>query len=218
MRAYHLALPGFLAAQAALLGARGAQAGCPNPDSSYVTVTFSRTFTGAYQHGLPYDVVTVDPSGNGETFAGTGITIRVYLRNNGGTPLVGIPREEIQLFNSNLCICPGGNIADHASDANGETTFSGSLSAGGCAPNLIVFATCNVIATIPVKINGPDATPASPCAVDASDLSALVARRGAQVGQGNYSICFDFNEDGSIDASEVALFASALGGQCPSPP
>jgi hypothetical protein len=168
---------------------------------------------------MPYDVLTVRPDGSGETFAATGITIRVYIKDCNGVPLPGIPREEIVIFNNRMCFCPGGNIADQPTDANGVTTFSGTLAAGGCVENPVPVATIvvwdgAVIGTLPVKFNSPDAVPASPCQVDASDFSALVQRRGAQVGQPNYSICFDYNEDGSIDASELSLFANALGAGC----
>src|SRR5262245_33318931 len=86
------------------------------PDSSYCTVTFTNPAKNR---------VTIAPNGAGETFAGTGITIRVFLKNCNGAPLVGVPLQEINIFNSALCICPGGNVADAATDANGMTTFSG---------------------------------------------------------------------------------------------
>ncbi len=50
------------------------------PDSSYVTVIFTKTFSGSYATGQPYNVVTISPSGDGETFADNGITIRAFLK------------------------------------------------------------------------------------------------------------------------------------------
>src|SRR5262249_45553298 len=101
------------------------------PDSSYCTVAFTNPAK---------DRITISPAGTGDTFAGTGITIRVFLKNCQGAPLVGVPLQEIVLFNSGLCICPGGNIADAATDMNGMTGFSGTLRGGGCVESLQVFA------------------------------------------------------------------------------
>jgi len=185
---------------------------CVGPSTA--TATFSHTFSGIYRPGEPYDVVTILPDGSGETFASVGITIEVYLRNCAGAPLAGVPAQEVVLYNSNLCICPGGNIADAATDAQGRTTFSGSLQAGGCANNISVFADGIGIATLPIKFNSADAVPASPCAVDAGDLSAIAAKLGSEVGEAPYSICLDLNEDGYIDASDISSVASALGNRC----
>ncbi len=187
---------------AAFVGTAAADIVCP--DSSRATATFATS----------KNRVTVAPNGAGETFSGTGITIDVYLKNCNGGPLVGVPAQEIVLYNSGLCICPGGNIADAATDINGHTTFTGTMRAGGCVENLQVYAD-GVAIGIPlqVKTNSPDAPPASPCAVDASDLSALASRLGNSA---QYTICFDLNESGppTIDASDLSFFASLLGAQC----
>jgi hypothetical protein len=172
-------------------------------DSSYCVVNFATS----------KDRVTIAPNGAGETFAATGITITVYLKNCSGAPLVGVPRQEVVVYNSGLCICPGGNVADAATDVNGATTFSGTIAGGGCVNNLQIFADGILICTIPVKTNSPDAVPASPCAVDASDLSSLATKLGSVP---NYDICYDYNESGppTIDASDLAFFATLLGAGC----
>lgn len=173
------------------------------PDSSYCVVNFATT----------KNRVTIAPNGAGETFAATGITIQVYLKNCNGAPLVGVPRQEVVIYNSGLCICPGGNVADAATDINGMTTFAGTIRGGGCVESLTILADGVALCTIPVKTNSPDAVPASPCAVDASDLGALASRLGIPA---QYNICFDYNESGgpSIDASDLAAFAGWLGGGC----
>jgi hypothetical protein len=175
------------------------------PDSSYCTVTFTNPAKNR---------VTIAPNGAGETFAGTGITIRVFLKNCNGAPLVGVPAQEVNIFNSALCICPGGNSADAATDANGMTTFSGTIRGGGCVESLTIFADGVAVCTRnDLKTNSPDHVPASPCFVDAGDLSALAARLGIPV---QYNICFDYNESGppTIDASDLSFFASLLGAAC----
>jgi hypothetical protein len=176
------------------------------PDSSYCIVAFTNPAK---------DRITIGPA-FGDTFAGTGITIRVFLKNCQGQPLVGVPFQEIVLFNSGLCICPGGNTADAATDLNGMTTFSGTIHGGGCVNSLQVFADGVGICSLAVKTNSWDALPSSPCFVDAGDLAALSARLGSSAipPVGMYSICFDWNEDGFIDAGDVASFASPLGQSC----
>jgi len=175
------------------------------PDSSYCTVTFTNPAKNR---------VTIAPNGAGETFAGTGITIRVFLKNCNGAPLVGVPAQEVVIFNSALCICPGGNIADAATDANGSTTFSGTIRGGGCVESLSIFADGVGICTRnDLKTNSPDHVPASPCFVDAGDLAGLAAVLGSIPG---YTICKDYNESGppTVDASDLAFFASLLGAAC----
>jgi len=175
------------------------------PDSSYCVVTFTN---------VAKNRVTIAPNGAGETFASTGITVTVYLKNCNGAPLVGVPLQEIVVFNSALCICPGGNVADAATDANGRTTFSGTIRGGGCVEALTIFADGVAVCTRgDLKTNSPDHVPASPCFVDAGDLAALAAKLGSIP---NYNICFDYNESGppTIDASDLAFFASFLGAAC----
>lgn len=195
------------------------------PDSSYVCVDFTKTYTNNYNKGQPYDYVTVSPNGAGETFSGTGITIRVYLKNCQGAALPGVPAQEVILFNTALCICPGGNGADAFTDANGCTQFSGTMRAGGCVSSLTCFADGVSLGTVQrngkcgttadfrtVKINSTDAGVSSPCFTDASDLAALATKLGSVP---NYNICFDYNETGTvIDASDLAFFASLLGAAC----
>lgn len=176
------------------------------PDSSYCTVTFADPAKNR---------VTIAPSNIpvSETFANTGITIRVYLKNCSGAPLVGVPAQEVVIFNSALCICPGGNIADAATDVNGCTSFSGTIRGGGCVENLTIFADGVSICTIPVKTNSPDHVPASPCFVDAGDISGLAFVLGRS---DRYDICKDYNESGgpTVNAGDVSFFATVLGAAC----
>lgn len=189
-----------LLALAAFVGTAAADIVCP--DSSYCVVSFATTKTR----------VTIAPQG-GETFAGTGITLLVYLKNCNGAPLVGVPAQEVIVFHASLCICPGGNIADAATDINGMTQFTGTIRGGGCVDDLMVYADGVPICTTTIDVNSPDHVPASPCAVDASDLSGLAAVLGSIP---NYTICKDYNESGppTVDASDLSFFASYIGGSC----
>jgi hypothetical protein len=172
-------------------------------DSSYCVVQFSTT----------KDRVTIAPNGAGETFASTGITIRVYAKNCDGAPLVGIPAGEITIYNGALCICPGGNVADAATDINGCTTFSGTINGGGCVESLDIFIDGTFICSTTVKTNSPDHLPASPCNVDAADVSGLAFVLGRS---DRYDICKDYNESGppTVNAGDLSFFASLLGAAC----
>ena len=175
------------------------------PDSSYCTVSFTNPTRNR---------ITVVPNVGGDTFAGTGITIRVFLKNCNGAPLVGVPAQEVVIFNSALCICPGGNIADAATDANGMTTFAGTIRAGGCVESLTIVADGVAICTRnDLKTCSPDRLPSSPCYIDSSDLGAMAVVLGSVA---RYTTCLDFNQSGppTVDAGDLVWFASALGAAC----
>jgi hypothetical protein len=191
------------------------------PDSSYCEVVFGQTYGPTSQFaGLPYDYLTTDPANGGESFNSFGIDIRVYLKNCDGEPLIGVPAQEVVLFNSNLCICPGGGASDAGTDSNGCATWTGTLATGGCVDVLDVYADGVFICTLEdassrtVKLNSTDQAhaPTSPCFTDSSDLASLAAQLGqSAIGR----ICFDFNElDPTIDLSDLAFFAASLGAAC----
>jgi hypothetical protein len=201
------------------------------PDSSYCLVTFGQTYGGTWMPGQPRDYVTMSPNGAGETFAANGVDIRVYLRNCQGQALVGIPFQDVTIFSSNLCICPGGAVSDAGTDAQGIARFTGTLRAGGCVDILQVYADGIFICelrnrpsrsdppggTPTVKINSPDAGGAtSPCFTDASDFALFLVRNGTGVGNPNYHVCQNFAlEDGTIDASDFAFLNQFLAvGRC----
>lgn len=175
-----------------------------------VELVFDRQFQGTYRPGEPYDVVTVVPNGTGESLASVGITLRVQLVCScpGVGAIAGIPAGEMGLFSSSLATCAL-FTASHDTDADGFTEFTGTLRSGGCSENLHLFVDGQFVATLPIRINSPDSTP--PVGVDGSDLAALAERFGLPA---RYDICFDFNEDGAVDAGDLAAFAAALGASC----
>lgn len=198
-------------------------AGDPFPPNCSVTAAFARThpLDSCWQPGAPYRYVTVVPGGNGETFAAMGISITVTLRDILNNPCVGFPASDVVLYKSSLAICAA-LTADTDTDTAGVTTFSGTLNAGGCTPTLDVYANGQYIDTIPVGVNSPDLVPASPFYVDASDVAALAAILGTcnltcpqcTGSRSGYTICSDWNEDGFIDAGDVAFLASHLARHC----
>ncbi len=187
------------------------------PDSSYVQVTYACTFTGSYRTHEPLDVVTVAPNRNGETFAENGISIRVFLKDCQGNPVAGVPAESITLTHPELCVCPGGNIADAPTDAVGSTTFSGPLRGGGCVPNLILQVDGIDVCTVPVMTNTPDFTFGAPCYVNEDELSYFAFLISGR----HYTICQDLNEDGIIDVLDWSILVNryygSFGSSCESP-
>jgi hypothetical protein len=164
------------------------------------------------------NVLTVDPAGRGETLEAKGITLRVqFLCKDPSTdpptfePIVGLPAESIGLYSPDLAHC-GPILAAQPTDENGWTEFHGTFQAGGCVEHLLLFADGVVFAEVPLRLNSPDSGTASSGRVDDSDLGLLATRLGRPE---HYSICFDFNEDGSIDSGDLAYFATVLGSECP---
>ena len=177
-----------------------------------VDLVFSRTFTGTYRNGEPYDILTIDPAGVGDTLEDVGISLRIRLTCACvGYPLEGIPAQAIILHSSDLCLCAPWTAAS-ATDADGRTEFHGTLRGGGCATSLDLYVDGIYVVRVPIKTNSPDTQAASPCFVDSSDLAALAARIGRP---SRYSICYDWNADGGVDSSDLAYLAAATDHACP---
>jgi hypothetical protein len=215
----HLTYLGVAAvALLAAAGAAGAQSWNCGGDNlelypiAAVDLHFDRQFTGTYRPGEPYDVVTILPDGTGETLAQTGIRLRIRVRcsfmGQPLDPIPGIPAEEMVLWSASLCGGGAALQADRPTDSEGYTEFTGTMAGGGCAESLRLYIEGVYAAAIPIRINSPDTGSASPCLVDQSDLAALAAHLGIPA---QNSICFDYNESGTIDASDLAFFAAAIG-------
>jgi len=193
-------------------------AATPVPNNSSVSATFSQTYTGCYKTGQLKRHVTIAPGG-AETLASAGITIDVVLRDAAGNPCANIPASDIRVDSPDITWCPGGNHPDGPTDASGMTTFTGTLCGGGCASQLTVYVGNVAFGTVPVMTNSPDFAHqnTSPGFVDISDFVAFAGYFASNIcggGFGSYDICADYNEDGRIDASDLAYFASFLGASC----
>ncbi len=189
--------------------------GCEGEITYESDIRFERTYTGRYRTGEPYDYVTVEPNGTGETFADAGITVRVRIKceNRPNDWLVGYPAFSFQLWSPGLCMCSSGKFADASPDEDGWVEFSGTVNAGGCAEGIDLWIEGTFVATLPINFNSTDTVAASPCHTDAADLAAFAEVFGDPDAWG---ICFDYNESGppTIDASDLAYFASRLGATC----
>lgn len=185
-----------------------------------IVLTFDRTYTGNYRPGEPYDYITINPAGTGETLEDTGITLRIRALCvpigaplDQGQPIVGLPADEIVLFSTSLCMCESKH-PDHETDAEGWTEFTGTIAGGGCSQGLYLFVEGVYVDTIPVNINSTDAGTTSPCHTDAGDLAVLAEKLGVPE---EWDICFDYNESGppTIDTGDLAFFAQHVGAACP---
>src|SRR5512143_1294054 len=72
-------------------------------------------------------------------------------------------------------VCPDSSycVVNFATTKNRVT-----IAPNGAGETFAVLADGVALCTIPVKTNSPDAVPASPCAVDASDLGSLATHLG----------------------------------------
>jgi hypothetical protein len=136
-----------------------------------------------------------------------------------GEPLVGYPGEDMWLQSSlgGLVTCPGGCSADHATDAEGRTTFSGALRGGGhtdpsAGETLQAVVNGEVCASgegADVQVNSPDLS--GNLVVDLSDVVLWVAIYQG----GGYDYAGDFYYDGVLDLSDVVMMSQGLGAACP---
>jgi hypothetical protein len=156
------------------------------------------------------------PQGDADRLDANGATITVTVLDCGEIGIPGIPATDIWLMGCHspgLVLCGGGDAinADSATNANGKTTISGWLSAGGCDSIgvyvlvqgvVIEDATCNPdclpIITVSPDINGD-------LVVDLIDLSEFSKSYTSPPHQ--YLYCKDYNCDGVIDLIDFALFS-----------
>lgn len=163
--------------------------------------------------------LAVCPAGDGETFALNNAVITLTILDITGLPFVGIPRCDFYLIDCDptmdLLLCDGSNSsnADFNTDANGMTTISGTISASGCADGLriVVFGefipdpTTNCITDlcVPIAIRSVDLDN-----MDGLEIVNLVdlATIADAWPPNPYSMCVDFNQDGTVGLQDLAFF------------
>lgn len=178
---------------------------CPGTD---VCIPPEATIQIEYASG-PH-VLTAVPDGSGDRLEDLGISIRVRLVHPTRGPIAQLPASCVLLYNAALCSCSWMTAAG-PTDTGGWTKFTGAFRGGGCVEYVTLFADGIALARIPLRINSPDTGTVSPCGVDGSDVAALAQKLGRP---SEYSFCFDYNDDGFIDAGDVASFAQQVGANC----
>lgn len=203
------------AALAALLACAGVAAGNPLPD---IVITAHSSapaevsvFTVPDGSGRP---LTQAMLLGGEAVDAT-IVVHLYAYN---VPIAGFPREDIWLVTDQggLTACPGGTIADHATDSNGRTTFTQALRAGGASQTqlgertlveLAGYAFSNEVLP-PMRFNSPDIN--RDRQVNLTDIVLF-----ANDYSGAYQYRSDFAWDGVLNLSDIVLMAQSIGRTCP---
>ncbi len=162
----------------------------------------------------------VCPSGDGDRFDDIGAIITVEVKDITGMPIPGIPASDFWLIgcNDNLFLVGGsGSIdADSMTGANGQTTISGAMSAGGCDEGLAVVVQGVIIETpdgqnilcLPYTVRSPDMNGANregDGIVDLLDLSIFATHYLSPPKP--YVPCMDFNGDSVVDLIDFSMFA-----------
>ncbi len=157
------------------------------------------------------------PSGDGDRLDSQGATITVVARDCLARPMPGIPAEDFWLMGCNnpgLVLC-GGSLsinADSPTDAEGRTTISGQLAAGGCDSTGIWVIVQGVVvsdfitgssACFPIISVSPDIN--GDCLVDVIDLGLFSQSYTSP--PHHYLNCLDYNCDGVIDLVDFSLFS-----------
>ncbi len=175
----------------------------------------------------PVSVYTL-PGGEGHSLANCFLfggseadaSIQLTIEASSGEFIAGLPAEDLWLEpdgEADLVFCAGGNIADHPTDAEGRTSFSGPFSGGGWFPAVVGTASlvlhtpynipCLDWPDVPISINSPDLL------VDhVVNLSDVVVFVGDYYGE--YTYRSDFYWDGVINLSDIVLLSQALGAAC----
>jgi hypothetical protein len=147
----------------------------------------------------------VCPQGDGPTLGDAGATISVTVRDNTGTPLVGILATDFWLegCTGGNCLCGGSGCidADAATDGTGSTTISDAWAAGGYDTGVkvvcqgVLLNQCLAVVAVSPDIN-------CDLLVDVIDLSTFALTYGI----GGNPAC-DYNCDGNQDIVDFSLFA-----------
>ncbi len=143
-------------------------------------------------------------------------TLRVRILEDGAVPLADCPAEQLWLEwpTPGPAACAGRFHPDGPTDAEGWTSWSLPLSAGGWSSpaeggvRFIVGGMPSVSPPLPLYANGPD--------LDASgrvDLSDVVLFAGDR--QGPYAFRSDFDWDGAVNLVDLVVLAQASGAACP---
>ena len=163
----------------------------------------------------PGATIMVCPAGDGPPFTevsdGAGnvvdATITVHVVDWYGDPVVDFPAEDVWLESTqgNLAFPIGGNIADHNSDANGETVFQEPLPAGGYTlpgEGVQIYIAGSPLNQLPLdlRFNSPDIN--GDLVLDLADLTLFASDYLGGV----YVARSDLYADGVLNLSDFARF------------
>jgi len=141
-------------------------------------------------------------------------TVTLTLVDANGDPIFAYPFEDlwVDAETGTFVFCPGGTVADQSTDANGQTTWTGAMFAGGAGAGLVVMVNGDPLTqgALDFLFNSSDIN--STLSVNLSDAVAFT--QTFQGGAG-YAAEMDFNNDGVMNLSDVVPMAQAIGAACP---
>ena len=150
------------------------------------------------------------PQGDGSTLADGGNEICVIVRDNTGAPIAGILASDFWMIGcTDLALCggSGSSNADAATDANGETTISGGMAAGGCEDTGLMVVVQGVVIGCPgtclsITVHSPDID--GSLDVGITDFSRFGLAYPSTVKP--YDSCCDYDCDGDVDLVDFSIF------------
>jgi hypothetical protein len=166
----------------------------------------------------------VCPHGDGVRLDGIGSVIYVVVKDMVGAPIPGIPASDFWLVGCNiqLNLCGGGGAidADSMTNAEGKTTISGSLAAGGCEPVGVWVVMMGVIIPDPLDCMAPLCLPISSVSPDVdgdgevqlNDFSAFAIAYPSPPKP--LQDCADFDCNGLVELIDFSIFAQHYLHQC----
>lgn len=143
-------------------------------------------------------------------------TITVVMLDMYDNPIFSFPYEDIWLDGAggDFVFCPGGTVADHATDENGITTISGPFAAGGSVHpidhGMVVLINGDALDQPPFALGGNSPDINGDLVVNLSD-AVLFAQDYGLV----YRYRHDFNWDGVVNLTDAVLLAQGFGVACP---
>jgi hypothetical protein len=133
---------------------------------------------------------------------------------NGLVPVVNFPREDMWLdtVGGGLALCRGGSIADANTDQDGNARWSQPLSGGGWDDGICLVMVNGVAlgAGTGLTLNFNSADLDGNLSVNLTDLALFV-----QDYFGPYAFRSDLARDGTLNLSDLAVMAAAMGKSCP---
>ncbi|MBD3222782.1 hypothetical protein GF314_16245 [bacterium] len=139
-------------------------------------------------------------------------TLTLSLVTSDGDPLVGLPAEDVWLMStgSGLAPCGWGCLPDGPSDENGQMVWREPLLAGGHTVGeslVIALAGTPMQREFDITVKTPDQD--GDRLVNLTDITIFAQALGSYV-----ESC-DFNDDGTVNLSDLARFTGGIGRTCP---
>jgi hypothetical protein len=206
---------------AAALSMQMMPAGVDTASSGIVNPCSSTASTGGGEIFSCPSALGNSPNGGGliGILSDAGISIAVAVRDDNGIAVAGIPAADFWLIgcadSMDLCGGSGGVNADSASNADGLTTISGQLLAGGCVTQVQVVVQGVTIADpnnwanplcLDISVVTPDSN--NDLAVNLGDFGNFaIAYPSISKGYVGVGECFDYDFDSDVDLGDFNTYS-----------